>query len=149
GRGFGAVQGRRRGALEHLDALDRLGVDVVEARGAAPAAGANVIAEPARAVHAYAVHVHDRLVRLRQARSAADPDPGALTGHRARGEHGYAGLAGGELLREVGHRRVAQPAHVARRDRVAQLALLGFGAGAGADDHVEADCRLADREVRL
>src|SRR5690606_25735182 len=81
-RGLGSVERGRGRALEDLDALDRLRVDVVEPRGLA-AAPAHAGAEALRVVDADAVHVDHRLVRLREGGGAANADPGSLTCHAA------------------------------------------------------------------
>src|SRR5439155_2585702 len=128
---------------------DGLGVDVVEPRWSASATRPDPvwIAESAAAVHAHAVHVHDRLVRLREAGGAADPDLGAFPGQATAGKHRYGRVAARELLGYVRDRRVAQCGGVDRGHGVPELALLGFGPRAGHDDHVERDRGLAQFEV--
>ena len=61
---LGPVQRRGRGALQDLDPLDRIGIDVVQPRRRAAAARSDVVTEAAATVDAYTVDVHDRLVRL-------------------------------------------------------------------------------------
>ncbi|MDE2661404.1 MAG: hypothetical protein OXI39_00160, partial [Gemmatimonadota bacterium] len=50
------------------------------------------------AVHADAVHVHDRFVQLRQRRGPADPDAGAFAGVARRGQRHHSGFAARDEL---------------------------------------------------
>ena len=147
GRRLSTVQRRGGGALQDLDPLDRLGVDVVDPRGIPAAAGADIVPPPAAAIHPHAVHVDDRFGRLREAGGAADADPRPLARQPAGGQNGDAGLAGRELLGDVLNRGVDEVARVDRRDRVGHLASLGFGASAGHHDSVETDRRRGQLEV--
>src|SRR5690606_10374408 len=71
---LGAVQRRGGRTLDDLDALDVRGVDVVEWRGDLPRGR---VRGRGAAVDPHAVHVHDRLVALRDAVVAAQPDRAA------------------------------------------------------------------------
>ena len=119
--------------------VDRLGVDVVQPRRSAAAARADPVgvAEPAPSVHPHAVDVHDWLIRLGEARRAADPDLRTFAGEAAGGEYGHGRVAGGELLRDVDDGGVAQLRSVNRADGVAKLALLRLRASPGHDHDVE------------
>ena len=149
GRRFSAVQGGRGRSFQDFDVVDRLGVDVVQPRRSAAAARADPVgvAEPAPSIHPHAVDVHDRLIRLREARGAADPDLRTFAGEAAGGEYGHGGVAGGELLRDVDHGRVAQLRSVNRADGVAKLALLRFRASAGHDHDVESHGGATQLEI--
>ena len=100
-----AVQRGGRGALEDLDPLDRLWIDVVQPRRRTAAPGARV-RKPAAIVHAHPVQVHDGLVVLAQAGVATDADAGPFA-HEAGGrEHLHPRLARRDRLRKGLNRRV-------------------------------------------
>src|SRR5262249_51575853 len=73
---FGSVQRRRRGALDDLDALDVVGLDVVDGECALPRVRRE---RTGVAVDADAIDVHDRRVALRETVRAAQANrpPGA------------------------------------------------------------------------
>ena len=154
GRRFGAVQRRRGGALDHLDAVDVRGIDVVEraVRGvvavARVARGKGVLGE-AVALDAHAVHVDERLVALGSRHVAAQAD-GRAAAHAAAvaGNREASRLA----LEQIVHAgwNFGERGDVDLRDRVAHLATARRAGRAGDDDLVEAE-RLAlqrDRELR-
>ena len=147
GRCFRAVQCRGGWTLQDFEALDRFGIDVVQARRIAAPARTDEIAEAAAAVHAYAVDVDDRLIRLRQAGGAADADACAFARQPARREDADAGLARREHLGHVGDRRGLKLAGVDGRDRVAEFATLCGDTGAGDNDGVQPDRHRRHREV--
>src|SRR5690606_6814024 len=100
-RGLGAVQRGGRGALDDLDALDVVGIDVVPA---GDGAGAECLADRAgrlRVVDADAVHVDERLVRKREASRAADADTAAAAKHTRSLDDGDARRA---AVQQLGHR---------------------------------------------
>ena len=148
GRRFRAVQRGGGRALQYFDALDGLGIDVVEARWIPTPARADVIAEAAAAVHAHAVHVHDRLVRLRQTRGSADPDARAFTRQPAGRQDTYPRLPCRKHLGHVLDRRGLELIGVDRGDRVAELAPLGCDPRARDDDRIESDRDLRHRKIR-
>src|SRR5690606_22246104 len=114
-------------ALEDLDALDRVRVQVVQARGTGHRA--------ARVVDAHAVDVDERLVGLREGGAPADADLPALARAAAAGEGGDARLAALQHLRDVLDRALLEVRRVHRGDGVPEGTPLGGGTGAG-DDHL-------------
>src|SRR5437867_8939622 len=130
-RRFRAIQRGSGRAFQYFDALDGLGIDVVQARWITAAARADVVSEAATPIHAYAVHVHDRLVGLRQARRAADANARAFARQAAGRQDADTGLPCREHLGHVLDRRVLELSGVDRRDGVAELASLGRDARAG------------------
>jgi hypothetical protein len=141
-----AVERGRGRSLEHLDALDGGGIDVVEARRAAAAlvqathAAAVVDADP--------IHVDDRLLALRQAGAAADAQLGSLTRDAAGGQRRDARLASLQRLGEVGDWRLRQLLHVDARHGVAELLDLRGLAGAGHHHGLERGRRGGQLEVQ-
>src|SRR5439155_12052883 len=80
-RRFGAVKCRRGRTLQHFELLDRVRIEIVEARRIATAACADeALSEAAAAVHANAVDVHNGLVRLRKTRIAANTNARPFAG---------------------------------------------------------------------
>ena len=109
GRGLRAIERRRGRTFQDLDVVDRLRVDVVEPRRSSAAAGADPVGVPeaTAAIHPHAIHVHDRFVRLGQTGGRADPDLRPLTGESSARQHRNRGIAGRQLLGQVGDRRIA------------------------------------------
>src|SRR5204862_3799622 len=128
-------------------ALDGLGIDVVQARWIATAAGADVVSEAAAPIDAHAVHVHDRLVRLRQTGRAANPDACAFTRQPARWQNTDARGAPGEHFGNVLHRCVVEFADIYGGDRVSKLASYRGDARPCHDHHVESDRHLAHHDI--
>ncbi len=144
---FGPVQRCRGGALQDLDALDGLGVDVVDPGRIPATAGADKVPPAAATIDPHSIHIDDRFGRLREAGGAADADARAFARQPARGQDRDAGLARRELLGDVLDGGVDEVARVDRRDGVGHLAALGFAAGAGHHHRVESDRRWGQLEV--
>ena len=144
---FGPVQRCRGGALQDLDALDGLGVDVVDPGRIPAAAGADIVPPAAAAIDPHPIHVDNRLGRLGKAGGTPDADARAFAREPARGQNRDAGLARRELLGNVLDGGVDEVARVDRRDGVRYLASLRFGAGAGHHHRVESDRRRGQLEV--
>ena len=150
-RRFGAVQGGGRGALDDLDALDVVGIDVVQrARDVIAAAeirsrGGNVLRVPV-AAKSHAIHIDERLIAHRDAHVAAESDHRARAGTRGAGHHRHAGRAPLKQLTYV-LRRLRHLGHVDLGDRVAHFALARSTGCAGDDDGVELEDLLAQGEI--
>ena len=141
---LGAVQRRRRGTLEDLDALDRGRVDVVDPARCrlrrTPATGAAT-------VDTHAIKVDDGFVRLRKRRGSANADASAATGVPAAGEADDTCFAPLEHVAEAGDRRILKVGDVHRGDRVAELLLLCGDARSRDHDLVKLD--RGDREAEV
>ena len=118
---FGAVEGRGCRPLEHFNAFDRVGVDVIQSgRGATTAAVALIAGA---VVHTDAIDEDDRLVGLRQRRVAANADLRALPRQSTAKHADEAWLTGGEQVGDVVDRGVRRRRD--NRDCIAEP--LGFG----------------------
>ena len=142
-----AVEGRRRSTLQHLDAIDVVGIQVRQAilARAAVEVAACLVAETRRpvggaSVGAHAVDVHDRALTEREARGAANAEVlgtahpaahsrGAKTGH----------LSFQDRPKIRGRLDLGDLAGVNDADRRSKLALRHRSTRAGRHDLVEGD----------
>ena len=140
-----AIQCRRRGPLHNLDALDILGVEVVQPGNRLPA---HVEADVVRAVgDTNAVHHEQGLVGQRNAAGAANADLRAGTNRAAGIDDLDARRTALNQARDAGRlARLNRVGHVDPRDAVHDLALARL-AGGGHHQVVQAYDGRAQREV--
>ncbi len=150
-RSLGAVQRRRGRALDDLDALDVVRVDVVERAhrdlSAPPlhhAGGAH--AREGSVHHPHAVDVDDRLVRHRDAGVSAQADLASLAELAAAARHLDPGRRALEQVADQ-HGPLRDVGDVELRDRVSDLASPRGARRPGHDDLVEPERLRGQREV--
>ena len=143
GGGLGAVEGGGRGSLDDLDAVDVVGVDVVER---AVGILGSVLARGRLALGTHPVDVDEGLVAERDAHVAAQADVRAGTGVPRAELDARAGDARLKQLADVVH-RLGDFGEVDLLDRVADLATAGLARGPGDDDLVEVDDFFVQLEV--
>ncbi len=148
-RRVGAVQRGRGRALDHLDRLDVVRVQVVQRVRALDRAVVHAVAAVRAGGDAHAVHVEDRLVPRGQRAGAADADLRARARlARARHQRHARRPRGQQLLHVRDRRLLREVAGLEPRHRVAQCAPDRAARGARHDDRVQVDRRLSQLEAR-
>ena len=141
-----SIERRSGRTFDDLDALDVVGVEVVQSRDRAGA----VAARWSVAVHPNAIDVNDRVGAERKARSAADENARAAARESARRRDDDARRARVEQLTDVAHGRGLHDVRdLHLRDGVADASLLGRAGGAGDDHRVQIDRELLQRDANV
>ena len=139
--GLGAVQRRRCGPLDHLDALDHRRVEVVDP-GNVPAAALHAV------VDANTVDVDEwSVVHEPHRRAAADLDRGRGAGVTRALLHDNSGQATPQKVRDVGDRLKLRDPCVEHRDGVTDLAYSARCRCARHDECVQLERLLTEEDV--
>ena len=142
--GLGAVDRGGRGPFEHLDGLDLLGVQVVDAGGRLAAEVLKSLGRYRRlVVDPDAVDVQERLIGKAQASGTADPGNAPGADRPGRPDDPDAGHVDGQHILELGGWREDDGiGDVDFADRVAEAPRRRFADGPGDDEFVKLDRQL-------